>query len=184
MVAVFAALSLGTNYALIGLPNVKLMDGFIFLAAYLFGLRIGIGVAVSTWAVYGFVNPYGQDDPILLSFLILGECFYVVGAFILRTAASAQDNPDNWEGYARFSFLVGFTGLMATLAYDLLTNFASWLFRTNSLYLAFIIGNVFGAPFSLVHELSNLVLFVTVVPGAIRAARRYTGDRQVAVVAA
>ncbi len=157
MVAVFSALSLGTNYALIDLPNVKLMDSFVFLASYLFGLRVGLGVAVSTWLVYGFVNPYGQDDLILLSFLITGECFYAISASMLRRAAVPRSLLDDKTGYARFSLLVGVAGLLATLAYDVLTNFASWLFRTNTLY-------------------NNLVLFATVVPSAVIAAKRYNGN--------
>jgi hypothetical protein len=66
----------------------------------------------------------------------------------------------------------GTVGLLATLAYDVLTNFASWLFLTTSPYDALIIGLVTGAPFALVHEISNLVLFSTAIPAAIIAARR------------
>ena len=168
----FAALSLGTNYALIDIPNVKLMDALVFLAAFLFGLKVGVAVAVSTWGVYGSVNPYGQDDLILLSFLIIGECFYAVGASVLKRTTVAQDLLGAKRGYGRFSLVVGVTGLLATFAYDLMTNFASWIFRTNSLYAAFLIGTVTGAPFSLLHEGSNLVFFATVVPSAIIAARR------------
>ena len=37
LIAVFVGLSLGTNYALSDLPNVKFMDSFDFIATYLFG---------------------------------------------------------------------------------------------------------------------------------------------------
>jgi len=195
IVAVFTALSLATNYALIGFQNVKLMDTLVFIVAFLFGVRLGIGVAVSTWLVYGLVNPNGVDGPIILSFLILGECFYALsGAILSRTSVGQElskvkptdDSPritgrtDVFRKLGRRirrlnptrSLVFALVGLQATFGYDLLTNFASWLFLTTSLYQAFIIGNIIGAPFSVAHEGSNTIFFATVAPAVIVAARR------------
>ncbi len=150
LIAVFAALALATNYALIALPNIKLMDALVFIAAFLFGLRLGIGVAASTWLVYGFVNPYGQADFVLLSFLIAGECFYAVaGATLSRTfvgrdllrQSQAQSRPSPVFAYSKLGFVFALVGFQATFAYDLLTNFGSWIFKTNSLYQAFVVGS-------------------------------------------
>src|SRR5437879_8954914 len=100
IVAVFTALSLATNYALIGFQNVKLMDTLVFIVAFLFGVRLGIGVAVSTWLVYGLVNPNGADGPIILSFLILGECCYALsGAILSRTSVGHQPARMTSTGY-------------------------------------------------------------------------------------
>jgi len=172
VVAVFAALALATNYALIGIPNVKIMDALVFLAAFLFGLKVGLAVGASTWAVYGFINPQGSADLILLSFLITGECFYALAGTGLRKTTIARDLLD--KGFRKgFSLVFGTVGLLATLAYDVLTNFASWLFLTTSPYDALIVGLITGAPFALVHEVSNLVLFSTAAPAAIVAAKRF-----------
>jgi len=172
IVATFSALSLGTNYALIGIPNVKLMDALVFLSAFIFGLRVGIAVATSTWAVYGFVNPNGTADLILLSFLVVGESFYAIAGAGLRRTNLGQDLLVDKSPYARFSIVFGTLGLLATFAYDVLTNFASWLFKTNSLYDSLVIGLITGAPFALLHEVSNLVFFATTAPAAIIATRR------------
>ena len=195
IVAVFSALSLATNYALIGFQNVKLMDTLVFIVAFLFGIRLGIGVAVSTWLVYGLVNPNGVDGPIILSFLILGECFYALGGAILSRTSVGQElsgvrpTDDSSRITGRTSVLrrlgrrirrlnptrslvFALVGLQATFGYDLLTNFASWLFLTTSLYQAFIIGNIIGVPFSVAHEGSNTIFFATVAPAVIVAARR------------
>lgn len=207
LVAVFAALSLASNYAMIGIVNVKLMDTLVFLAAFLFGLRIGVGVAVVSWGVYGFINPYGADDLVLLSFLIAGECFYAITGFVLRQTTLDKELPLEKEyatetavvsasaktlrgrmatrvkslgesvtrvfhSYGRLSLIFGTAGLLSTFAYDVLTNFASWLFKTPSLYSALLIGLVTGAPFALVHEVSNLCFFATVAPATIIASRR------------
>jgi uncharacterized membrane protein len=182
LVAVFAALSLATNYALIALPNIKLMDALVFIAAFLFGLRLGIGVAASTWLVYGFVNPYGQADFILLSFLIGGECFYAVaGAALSRTFISRdllresrrRLQPTSVLAYSRLGLVFALVGFQATFAYDLLTNFGSWIFKTDSPYQAFVIGIITGAPFAVLHEVSNIVFFGTVAPVVIVAAKRF-----------
>jgi len=205
---VFTALSLATNYAMIDIPNVKLMDAFVFIAAFLFGLRVGLGTAISIWAVYGFINPYGQDDLTLLLFLMAGECLYAVsGALLSRTSVAREliakrnrakridkepiGNPagpetgillriktragklvNNASTYGRMSILFGLIGFQATFAYDVLTNFGSWVFKTSSLYQALIIGMITGVPFAILHEASNLVFFATVVPPAIAAAKR------------
>lgn len=195
IVAVFTALSLATNYALISFQNIKLMDTLVFIVAFLFGVRLGIGVAVSSWLVYGLVNPNGIDGPVILSFLILGECFYALSGAILSKTSVGQDisrtkPTDESSRIVRKtnvfrktvlrirklnltrSFVFALVGLQATFGYDLLTNFASWLFLTTSLYQAFIIGNIVGAPFSVAHEGSNAIFFATVAPAVILATRR------------
>jgi hypothetical protein len=208
LIPVFTALSLATNYAMIDIPNVKLMDAFVFIAAFLFGLKVGLGTAISIWAVYGFINPYGQDDLTLLLFLMAGECLYAVSGALLSRTSVARDliakryqakridrqpigNPagpstgillriktragklvNNAGSYRRMSLLFGLIGFQATFAYDVLTNFGSWIFKTSSLYQALIIGMITGVPFALLHEASNLVFFATVVPPAIAAAKR------------
>ena len=193
---------------MIDIPNVKLMDAFVFIAAFLFGLEVGLGTAISIWAVYGFINPYGQDDLTLLLFLMTGECLYAIaGALLSRTsiareimtkqlqAISVYKQPIGFDAgsatrilfriktrarnllnksipYGRMSLLFGLIGFQATFAYDVLTNFGSWVFKTSSLYQALIIGMITGVPFAILHEASNLVFFATVVPPAIAAAKR------------
>jgi len=64
-------------------------------------------------------------------------------------------------------------GFQATFAYDFLTNFGSWIFKTNSLYQAFVVGIITGAPFAVLHEVSNSVFFGAVAPVVIVAAKRF-----------
>ena len=173
IIATFASLALVTSYPLIGLSNVKLIDLLVFLAAFLFGLRIGLGVAASTRVIYGLLNPLGSADIILLIFLVAGESFYALAGAGLRKTTTAKDFLGNGRFLGRFSLVFGTIGLLATLAFDVLTNFASWLFLTPSLYDSLILGNVAGAPFSLIHEVSNLVLFSTAAPSAIIATKRF-----------
>src|SRR5438552_14083496 len=135
--AVFTALALATNYALIGIPNVKIMDTLVFILAFVYGLRLGIGVATSIWLVYGFVNPNGVDSFLMLSFLMVGECFYALAGVALRKSFVARDVVRGTKEYQRLSIVFGLVGLLSTFAYDALTNFGSWIFRTGSFYRDF-----------------------------------------------
>ena len=172
IIAVFTALALATNYALIGIPNVKIMDTLVFIAAYFFGLRLGIGVAVSIWPVYGFVNPYGVDSFLMLAFLMIGECFYALAGYGLRTRFVSRQPIRGTNEYQQLVIAFGLAGLLATFSYDALTNFGSWIFRTGSLYRDFIVGNIVGAPFSLAHEASNVIFFATLAPAFLVASAR------------
>ena len=170
LIAVFTALSLGTNYAMIDVPNVKVMDALIFIASFLFGLEVGVVSAVTTRLVYGFVNPYGQAGSIL-PFLCIGECFYAVAGVLLAKTTVAKNLSQN-RRYAGMGLLFGLVGLQATFAFDVLTNFGTYVFTTNSIYQALIIGIITGAPLGIIHEVTNLVFFAIVVPPAIAAAKR------------
>ncbi len=174
LIAVFTAISLGTNYVMIDIPNVKLMDAFVFIAAFLFGLEVGLGSAVSIWAIYGFANPYGVDDLITLSFLMAGECLYAISGWTLSHTSVARDllNPGRSYRLRRMSVVFSLIGFQATFAYDILTNFGTYFLRTSSAYQALLIGIITGAPLAILHEGSNLFFFATVVPLAIASTKR------------
>ena len=172
LVAVFTALCLGTNYAMTSLPNVKIMDALVFTAGFMFGLDVGFGVAIMTRVVYGFFNPYGPAPFPLILFLIAGECFYAVAGVALRKWSFTRDLLTSRTSVRGMSYIFGLTGFVATFAYDALTNFATYLFLVNSLYQAFIIGMITGVPFGVLHEVTNVVFFATVVPATIVASRR------------
>jgi hypothetical protein len=174
LIAVFTALSLATNYTLIDFANVKLMDALVFIAAFLFGWTVGTGIAISTWAVYGFLNPYGQAGFPLIIFLMAGECFYAIGGALMRSSSIAQQllSDRRLLSDVEIAIIFGVAGIALTFAYDVLTNFATYMFLANSLYDALVIGIITGAPFAVVHEVSNLIFFALATPAGIVAGRR------------
>jgi hypothetical protein len=173
IIAVFTAVSLGTNYVLAAVPNVKVMDAVVFIAAFLFGLDVGLGTAFFSRLIYGYVNPWGQVGLDLLVFLIIGESFYALAGSLLRRGLSVKGLTVEKGTYAGWGIVFGVTGLVSTFAYDVLTNFASYVFTTTSLFNALIIGMATGAPFAIIHEVSNLVFFGTVAPVTIISAKRF-----------
>lgn len=201
-VAVFSALSLGTDYLMTPLPNIKLMDSFVFVAAFLFGVELGLGVATMSWLVYGFANPYGQAGTILV-FLIIGECFYaIIGGVMGRTGLARQiiSNYKETENDAialqkkhtflrslkkngRFGIVFGLAGLLGALAYDVLTNTATWFLAlydpsknlNTVLGQSFFIGLAtmnFPLPMGLFHQASDMFFFAVLVPRVVKTAAR------------
>jgi len=172
IVAIFTALSLATDYAMTGFQNIKVMDTLVFLAAFLFGFRLGIGVALLTRFIYGLVNPLGPADPITLLFVMIGECFFVIAGAGLRGTFVGSTFLRRSREYERLTIVLSLVGLLATFAFDVLTNFASLLLKTSSLYQAFVVGNIVGAPFAVAHEASNALFFAFVAPAVIVSAAR------------
>ncbi len=176
LVAVFAALSLGTNYALTGVPNVKLMDTFYFMATYLFGLSIGLPVVVLTRTIYALVNPWGPASGWLVAMLVLGDCVYALSGCLARRAGLA------WRsGTSERSIVLGLVGLFSALGFDLITNFGSGLLVLTGPDLQTYLGRAlvwglitmnFPLPLGIIHEASDFLFFSTVAPAAISLAKR------------
>lgn len=160
MLAVFTAAAVATNYLLIGVVNVKLMDLIVFMGGYLYGARFGATLGAMVWLVYGTVNPYGFNLPTLAA-TMLGEAVYGVAGGLL---GRRMDVRAGWGPDAR----VGIVGFLLTFAYDLFTNVVS----------AYVVGIpvavalVSGVPFALVHEASNAVFFSVGFPPLLQAVKR------------
>lgn len=155
--AVLAALAISSNYVLISLPNVKLMDAIVFASSMAMGLKFGAGLAILIWMVYGTLNPYGLNLPTLIV-VTLSEMVYVLFSRIpaalgfRATKASIRD-----------SLVLASIGLFSTLMYDLATNaFVGYLFY-GSVVMGLITMN-FPIPMGIFHELSNALFFPIAVP--------------------
>lgn len=162
LIAVFTALILATNYALIYLPNVKLMDALVFVSSYIFGLAVGVSVAVLAWLVYGFINPYGAAGYILPA-LMAGEALYALGGCIARRRWRPTEVRSG-----RRALQLGSLGLLLTFGYDLETNIFTALLLGSPLLPVLIL----GVPFAVAHELSNFAFFAVLTPALVAAARR------------
>ncbi len=57
LIAVLVALSVSSNYAMVWIPNVKLMDLLVFIGGFISGTLDGALVGALSWVVYGFLNP-------------------------------------------------------------------------------------------------------------------------------
>jgi len=167
MVALLVALCIGSNYALIGVPNLKLMDFLVFVGGFRLGPLAGGLIGVLTWMVYGVLNPYGFVFPIWLSTMFSEAVYGVAGGILGRRISEADLN----ELHVQLSVLFGVLGFFLTLAYDLLTT----LVYAATFSLPFLPTFIFGLSFTLLHELSNAAIFTVGSVPTIRVIKKLVG---------
>jgi len=152
LASLLVAVSLGTNYALSGVPNVKLMDLCVFLAGKHLGLLYGALVGALSWAFYGVLNPYGASL-FTTVIAIVGQVSYATAGWALGNLSfspgSASERNPAWHAAA---------GFFSTLLYDLFTNSAFGVFFYGSAVAGLLAMN-FPLPMGVIHEASNFILF-------------------------
>ena len=151
LIAVTVAACIGSNYALIGIPNLKVMDLLVFVSGFVFGPLVGASIGILVWVVYGVLNPYGFVLPIWIATMLSESLYGFMGGVIARRL-SAIDVSNNRTG---LGFLFGAIGFFITFLYDLITNVAFALTFGLPIYAAIIA----GIPFAIIHELSNTAIF-------------------------
>ena len=82
VIAVMTAACIVSNYLLIGVFNVKLMDLIVFSSGFLFGPPVGASVGIPPWLVYGTLNPYGLSFPVLVATPFMESLYGIVGGFL------------------------------------------------------------------------------------------------------
>ncbi len=178
-IGVMTSLSVATNYLMLSLTNVKLMDLFVFVSGYLRGPLVGVLVGCFTWLIYGTLNPYGFSLPILIA-TMSGESIYgIIGGLSSHFRIfgdfgfSSSFKGDVWSLNFKFAIL----GFFCTFIYDLYTNIISGLVSGLPIVAALIL----GIPFSLIHEVSNLILFFFGASILIGAIHRFTSKKEVSM---
>jgi hypothetical protein len=176
MPGAFVLAILVSNYALAGLPNVKLFDLLVFVAGATLGLRRGVLVAVAAWLVYDMANPWGPAQlPLLLTKVGAEMGYAVAGAVFARMGMlnALRLGPSKAS--------VGFVAaaLVTTIAYDLATNLYTAYFWAGlaggTEYMRWIGVTLFGPGallFMVLHVGSNVALFPVFGPLFIKAAER------------
>jgi len=157
-IGIMTALCISTNYLMIGLVNVKLMDLLVFVSGYVGGISAGVSVGILTWLVYGTINPYGFNIPTLIATCV-GESFYgITGGLLgksLREDRSFRSLKLTKKGFWETSIKFGIAGFISTFMYDMFTNLITSLVFDIPLipYIAM------GIVFTTIHEVSNFLFF-------------------------
>jgi len=174
VVAVLTAVCVSTNYLLIGVTNVKLMDLIVFTSGFIFGTYVGASVGLLTWLVYGTLNPYGFSLPILAA-TCAGESLYGVAGGLLGNkivqGSYGKDISSILFINARFAII----GFLLTFIYDLFTNIVSGVVAGIPITVALIS----GIPFAIAHEFSNTAFFFMGASPLIRAMGRLFSEGNV-----
>lgn len=151
IITTLVALCVGTNYALVGVPNVKVMDLIVFIGGFCFGPIVGALIGIITWAVYGGINPYGFALQVWLATMFSQSIYGLVGGVLGKNFASTSFDGQRLE----LSIFFGIIGFVLTLIYDLTTTVVYAL----TFGVPIIVTIVLGMPFTVFHESSNAIIF-------------------------
>jgi len=162
VVTVFSALVVGSDFALAPYPNVKLFDTLVFVAAFVYGFRVGAAVGVLSETIWGFVSPNGMAG-IILPFLIGGELLF---AFAGYAASRVWTNPRT-NALSIQNLFLGALMAICAFAWDFETNLATGLLAGASTVSALLWYEVYGIPFMFAHETSDFVFGALAAPPLI-----------------
>lgn len=154
IIAMMTAACVSTNYLLVGLINVKLMDLIVFISGFAFGPLVGVSVGTLTWLVYGTLNPYGFSFPILIA-TCLGEAMYGLVGGLLNKGKFMEDFQIKKNSVLVNGIKFAVIGFLLTFVYDLFTNIVSGVIAGLPMFLVLAA----GIPFAIIHEVSNTVFF-------------------------
>ena len=163
IVATFSAMIVGSDFALASVPNVKLLDSLVFVAAFVFGFRIGAYVGILSEVTWSFVSPIGMAGAIT-PFLVGGELLFAVAGWWASRVWG-----DKSKLLTPNSMFIGALMLVCAFVWDFETNAATALIVS---WPALTIEKIalyegYGIPFALVHEGADFLLGVLVAPATI-----------------
>lgn len=153
IIATFTALSIATNYMLIGVPNIKPMDFIVFIGGFCFGPLVGITIGVLSWLVYGVINPQGFVPLIWLATMFSEPIYGIVGGLLAKSLSSTSFNGQR----LRLSVFFATMGFLPTVVYDLITN-VSFAYA-NPYGTPIIVTIISGTLFAVTHEVANAAIF-------------------------
>ena len=157
IITTLTALCIATNYVLVGIHQVKLMDFIVFVGGFCLGPLAGASIGILSWLIYGTINPYGFVPQVWLATMFSEAIYGLVGGFLGK-----KFTPINFNGERlRLSIFFGAIGFISTLFYDLITN----VVYASVFSVSIIVAIFFGAPFTILHQVSNAAIFgVSTVP--------------------
>jgi len=151
-------------------PNVESTSLIVFLVSALFGTLAGVLLGASVMFINGFFSSWGFAG-LLLPFQIAGMVIVGIVGGIYRKAKKGQYTVSSC-GEAMV------LGASLTLIYDIITNLGVAVSSTLvgvPFFPAFLGALIFGSPFSLIHVLSNSIVFLSAFFPLTKALKQFLG---------
>ena len=164
--AIMTALALVGNYALVAIPNLELGSTVLFVTAFIFGPHMAIWSTLIMSLLFGIINPWGGFIPQIWLSQVIGW-FYIItiGSIMGRKGKDGKRlEPRKWE--------LGITGAVVTFIFEQVTN----LGYSVTFGVPFLLAVTAAVPFTVIHILSNAVIFAQVVPMLDRTLTRQLKD--------
>ncbi len=152
--AIMTALALVGNYALVAIPNLELGSTVLFVTAYIFGVKMAVWATLIMSLLFGIINPWGGFIPQIWLSQVIGWFYIVItGSIMGRQGKDGKKlEPRKWE--------LAIIGAFVTFIFEQVTN----LGYSATFGVPFLLAVTAAIPFSIVHILSNAVIFSQVVP--------------------
>ena len=161
--AIFSAVAIGMGFSLMLIPNIELITVVVFLSGLYLGIWWGGLVGMTTMAIYSGMNPMGSglSFPPLFAMQIIGMSLTgIIGGLVRPFFFVKQFNVFLISSLA----ILGFT---VTLIYDMLTLIA-YPIAAGLGFSGMLAALIKGLGFTLLHEISNAIVFVVSIPRIIK----------------
>lgn len=173
IITTLTALCIATNYALVGVHQVKIMDFIVFVGGFCLGPLAGASIGILSWLVYGTINPYGFVPQVWLATMFSEAIYGLVGGLLGKKLFLT-----NFNGVRlRLSIFFGTIGFISTLFYDLATN----VVYASVFGVPIIVAIFVGAPFTILHQVSNAAIFGMSTVPVITVLKKLLGGERVGV---
>ena len=161
--AIFCALAIGMGFSLMLVPNIELITVIVFMSGLMLGCKWGALIGGTAIFIYSGLNPMGSglSFPPLFFMQILGMAITgFTGGLFSRFFLEKETNI--------FSLItLGLLGFICTFIYDFLT-LISYPLSAGLGISGMIAALVKGIGFTLLHEISNAIVFVVTIPKVIK----------------
>ncbi len=161
--SIFCAMAIAMGYSLMMVPNIEMITVIVFLSGITLNPWWGAIVGFFAMSIYSGFNPLGSGlsfPPLFFAQIIGMSLCGVIGGVFKPVFFVKKFNPSNLV-------LLGIVGFFVTLLYDVLTLISYPLF--SGLGFAGIIASLIkGLGFTLLHEISNIFIFLITVPRVVQ----------------
>jgi len=161
--SIFTALAIGLGFSLLMVPNVELITVIVFLAGLTLGVGWGVLVGGTAELIFSILNPFGSGlvfPPLLISqvfsMIIIGAVGGLMRPLFFKRKFSTK----------RIASLV-ITGFVLTFIFDSLTTL-SYPFSAGFDWPQTIGIYISGIGFTILHQLSNAIIFAIGVPSVVK----------------
>jgi uncharacterized membrane protein len=162
------ALAFDLGYLLAGIPNVEAISAVSFFSGYLLGARSGTVVGAVSIFLFSVFNPFGMTFPAVLAAQTLGMALIGCSGRLWKRLATWVPRPE---------LSAACFGAVLTLVYSVLADYG----------LAISMGRwreplpviAAGIPFSIIHIVSNALIFGAVGAFVVHKHKLRLGSRRI-----
>ena len=161
--SIFCAMAIAMGYSLMMVPNIELITVIVFLSGVTLNLWWGAIVGLVAMGIYSGLNPLGSGlsfPPLFFSQIIAMSLCGAIGGIFKPIFFVKKYN------FMKI-LLLGLVGFLVTFIYDALTLVSYPLFSGLG-FPGIIASLIKGLGFTLLHEISNIFIFLITVPRVVQ----------------